>query len=336
MMPGVRVSLVVLAMLTIAAPGCSSRHGRTSTQTGAAPLIAWRDAPVPALRTSSVRSAPPCRASQLRADGRGFTFQAAVAGATGSATLRNVSARACRLTGRPDVRFVGAPKSPAQRRIPLPAQQPDFPQLVRPSSWLLSLLPGGSATLGIEWRNWCVPNARASGKLVPPTAVRVTLARGRGSLDVPYNAVTACLHPGEPSTVGVRPFQPPLLAPSRPWTQEVLRAKVLTLTGGAGVLRARRGELLRYGVAISNEGDHTVRFDRCPIVEELLAPAGRADGHMLNCTAAHPLAPGATERFEMRIKVPANAPLGPNGLFWELDPLGAQSPEAVARVIVSH
>jgi hypothetical protein len=36
----------------------------------------------------------------------------------------------------------------------------------------------------------------------------------------------------------------------------------------------------------------------------------------------------------MRIRVPARAPLGANGLFWELDPLGAQSPEAVARVIV--
>jgi hypothetical protein len=234
------------------------------------------------------------------------------------------------------VRLVGAPKAPAQRQIPLPAQQPEFPRLVRPSSWLLSLPPGGSAALGVEWRNWCVPNARTATKpLVPPKAVRVTLARRRGSLDVPYNAVTACLHPGEPSTVGVRPFQPPLLPASRPWTQEVLRAKVRTLNGGAGPLRARRGELLRYAVAISNEGNRSVRFDRCPIVEELLAPAGRAEAHMLNCAAAHPLAPGATARFEMRIRVPANAPVGPNGLFWELDPLGAQSPEALARVIVS-
>jgi hypothetical protein len=162
----------------------------------------------------------------------------------------------------------------------------------------------------------------------------VTLARGRGSLDVPYNAVTSCEHPGEPSTIGVRPFQPPVLPKTKPWTQEVLRAKVLSLTGRPGPLHARRGELLRYSVAISNEGRRTVRFDRCPLIEELLAPAGKPEAHLLNCADAHPLSPGAAERFEMRVRVPANAPPGPNGLFWELDPLGAQSPEVVARVFV--
>ncbi len=301
----------------------------------AAPLIRWTDEPVPELAVPETAPAPRCRAAQLRPEGRGFTFAAAIAGAVGSAALRNVGTAPCRLTGRPVVRFVGAPRAPVQRQVPLPPQQPSFPRLLRPTASLLSIPPGGAASLGIEWRNWCVPNARAATKpLVPPKFVRVTLPAAGGSLDVAYNAVTSCEHPEDPSTIGVRPFQPPVLQNRKAWTTRILSAKVLTLRGQAVPLHARRGRILRYSVALRNESREPVAFGTCPFAVELLAPAGKAEAHRLNCAAAHPLAPHGTLRFEMRIRIPAGAPPGPNGLFWELDPLGAQSPEVVSRVIV--
>ena len=45
---------------------------------------------------------------------------------------------------------------------------------------------------------------------------------------------------------------------------------------------------------------------------------------------ARPIPPGGSLYFEMGIHVPASAPLGKNGLFWQLDPTGAQFPETVS------
>ena len=36
----------------------------------------------------------------------------------------------------------------------------------------------------------------------------------------------------------------------------------------------------------------------------------------------------------MRIRVPPSSPLGPNGLFWGLDPLGSHGPQVHVRVNV--
>jgi hypothetical protein len=334
----VHARLGFLAAIAVMATGCGSHHpAKPARAASAAPLIPWSDAPVQELAAPSGTPAPPCRASQLRAQRDGFTFQASISGATGAVRLRNVGTAACRLTGRPAVRFVGAPKAPAQRQVAEPAQPPAFPQVLRPAETLLSLPPGESASLAIDWRNWCVPNAtRATKPLIPPKAVRITLPGGGGSLNVPYSAVTSCQAPNDPSTIGVRPFQPTALPTRRPWTDQVLSARVLTLDGRAATLHAKRGQVLRYSVALRNEGRAAVRFDNCPFGVQMLAPAGRPEAHTLDCAAAHPLAPRASLRFELRIRIPPNAPLGANGLFWELDPLGAQGPQVVSRVIVGR
>lgn len=49
-----------------------------------------------------------------------------------------------------------------------------------------------------------------------------------------------------------------------------------------------------------------------------------------------PISPGGSLYFEMGIHVPASAPLGKNGLFWQLDPTGAQFPETVSGLAVSR
>jgi hypothetical protein len=336
MMRSVRDRFLFLAtalLLAATVMGCDSKR-----RSKHAALVPWTATTPDALRERTVVPAARCRASQLRVEGRGFLFQPAAVGGTGTVVLRNAGSRSCRLDGRPGVRFVGAPASPRQRQIALPPSVPSFPKIVPPGSTLLALAPGRKVTLTVDWRNWCVPGAAHARKpLVPPRGVRVTLAGDGGSLVVDYNAVTPCDNPARPSTIGVRPFQPAALALPGSWTTTPVRAKVLTVTGEAPPLHGRRGGVVRYAVELRNASrTSTARFDRCPIVLELLAPAGTAEIHSLNCSAAAPLRPGAAERFEMRIRVPADAPFGPNGLFWVLDAGGAQPLEVVSRLVVGR
>jgi hypothetical protein len=85
---------------------------------------------------------------------------------------------------------------------------------------------------------------------------------------------------------------------------------------------------------LRNESQSELRFKPCPLFAQLLAPNGAIEPHLLSCAGAHPVPAGGSIRFEMRYRVPADAPLGVNGLFWELDPLGAQSSAPIARVVV--
>jgi hypothetical protein len=327
-------TLLALGMAAIA--GCSAGQG-----TGAAPpprhIVAWDPAVPSKLAARRVQPAPPCRASRLRVAGPGFQFLPGAAGGTGAVALRNTGAGPCRLTGWPTVRLAGAPQAPAQRQVDLPPQAPAFPDVLEPPTTLLALPPGATAVLSIEWRNWCVPGAIHSRKpQVPPKVVRIKLGRGRGRIDVSYNAVPGCDAPGQPSTVGVRPFAPPPLPATRPWTTANVKAAIQPLSGRAIRVTGRRGQIARFLVRLQNASATPVRFGRCPLLVETLAPAGRPEAHQLNCRAAHAIAPGGSLLFEMRIRVPARAPLGNNGLFWELDPTGMDAPEAVSGLVVSR
>ena len=311
--------------------GCSATHRDPASRT---PLVPWDGAVPLQLQAGHVVPASPCRASHLRVVGNGFQFQPAIAGGTGSVTLRNAGPGACRLTGRPDVRLVGAVPAPRQRQVVVPAELPGFPTVVPPDATLYALPAGGTATLGVDWRNWCVPRVRKAP--VPPRAVRITLPGGGGSIDVGYNAVPSCDAPGQPATIGVRPFQPSPVRATTPWTAGVVQATIQPLSGGEAPLAGKRGEVVRFAVQLHNASAAAVRFDRCPLLIEMLAPAGRPEVHQLNCQAASPIPPSGSLRFEMRIQVPANAPAGANGLFWELDPTGAQGPQAVSRLVVAR
>jgi hypothetical protein len=327
---GRAVHALICAVIVLLA-GCSSTHREAASEV---PLVPWSGAAPPQLRAGHVVPASPCRASRLRIVGPGFQFQPAIAGGTGTVTLRNAGPGACQLTGRPDVRLVGAVPGVQQRQVVLPAEPPAFPTVVPPEATLLALPAGGTATLGVDWRNWCVPRVRKAP--VPPRAVRITLPGGRGRIDVGYNAVPACDAPGQPATIGVRPFQPSPLPATTPWTTGVVQATVHPLSSGEPSLAGKRGEVIRFAIQLHNASATAVRFDRCPLLIEMLAPAGRPEVHQLNCQAASPIQPAGSLRFEMRIQVPADAPAGDNGLFWALDPTGAQGPQAVSRVAVAR
>jgi len=327
--------------IAVGVGGCSAGRG-----TVAAPpqhVIAWDDAVPSQLQPPQVPSAPACRAAQLRLAGSGFQFVAGVVGGTGAVALRNTGPGRCRLTGYPTVRLVGAPRAPAQRQVDLPAQAPSFPEAVEPAATLLALAPGSTAILSIDWSNWCVPgvsgtagSAGSAKPQVPPSAVRVTLGQGLGSLDVNYNAVPACDAPDQPSTIDVRPFAPAPLPATQPWTTANVKATIQSRDGPAFPLTAKRGQVARFIVRLQNTSPVAVRFGGCPLLAEALAPSGQTEIHQLNCRPASTILPGHSLFFDMQLRVPPSASLGKNGLFWELDPTGAQYPEAVSGLVVTR
>lgn len=332
-------SIRAVATLTLlgacALAGCSSAQATAPSRP--AHVIGW-DGTVPSQLTAA--PGPPaaaCTASHLRVTGSGFQFAAGASGGIGQAAIRNTGPVACRLAGWPAVRLVGAAAAPAQRQVDLPAAAPEFPQVLRPAATLQALPPGASATLTVQWSNWCVPGAAGSPKpQLPPSAVRITLAGGLGSLDARYNAVPGCQAPGQPSTVAVRPFAPPPLPSTQPWTTANVKATIETPAGSGGPLTGKRGQTVRFLVRLRNSSPVPVRFGHCPLLAEELAPSGQAEVHQLNCQPAGSIPAGRSMWFEMRIQVPASAPLGRNGLFWQLDPTGAQYPETVSALVVSR
>ena len=283
-------------------------------------------------------AAPACRAADLRVAGHGLVLvPGATSGGTGTLLVRNRGAHACRLTGRPAVRFVGGTAPPPQRERARPADTPAFPQLAPAAGALRALAPGRGAVLRLDWANWC-PRASAAALargVAPPRALRIALPGG-GRLDAPYSAVVPCDHAGRPSVIGVQPFAPEPLHAGTGFTAVPLTATAHPLGGGTGVLHARRGQPLRFAVELRDRSRTAgVRFDgRCPLLAEKFAPVGPTEAHRLNCAAAKPIAPGGSQWFEMRVQVPRDAPLGPNGLFWRLDPVGDFGPQVVARVVV--
>ena len=326
---------MLVCVATLAALAAACRSDDHPAEPSRLPTVAWKGEVPLELRSTPVAPAPRCRASQLRARGAGVVFRATDTGGTGEATLENRGPGACSLSGRPSVRFVGGSPGVRQRQVALPPRQLSFPALAPPASALLALRPGRAARVVIDWRNWCVPvRERADARPAPPRALRLTLPGGE-DLDLSYNAVVRCDSPREPSTIGVGPFQPAPLPTTRAWTSVPLRARIQTLNGETARLTGRRGSVLGFSVEVRNTTTDTARPARCPLVYQLLAPAGKPEAHLLNCAAELTIAPGDAIRLEMRIRIPDDAPTGANGLFWVLDPLGAQGPEAFSRVIVS-
>ena len=99
-------------------------------------------------------------------------------------------------------------------------------------------------------------------------------------------------------------------------------------------IHGRRGATLRFRVVLTNLSRTTVRFDRCPAYVRQLVPRGKVEVYELNCAAAHPIAPGKSLAFAQELRVPKDALIGKNGLFWELDPFGARAPQVHARVTI--
>ena len=318
--------LAPLLVLPLAfAAGCDSSSSKKAQPPP--PAVPWVAA-VPAQVAEREPVARACRASDLKAP-KQVQFVPRLQGGVALVPLRNASSSACRLTGRPGVIFVHD-GGPVQVQKPFPTTPANFPETTYPASSLLALRSGESGDVTIAWDNWCDPVVQGKPH-VPPSALRITLPARRGSIDTDYNAVPPCIDPNSPTTIGVSVFQPNLIPAGRPWTKAFLRASVPRQP-----VHGKRGGTLRFRVVLTNGSQTTVRFGRCPAYAQQLVPSGRVEAYTLNCKAAHAIHPGKSLAFAMQLHVPQNAPLGANGLFWELDPFGGQAPQAHARVTIDE
>jgi Protein of unknown function (DUF4232) len=317
-------AVIVVVAAVITAAGCGSSGPRLETTTEG-PTVAWTASLPPQMANRSPVSSR-CRAADLRLPDE-VRFVPNLTGGIALVTFRNVGKHACRLAGRPRVRFVHA-VPPTQVQKPTATTQATFPDVAAPKSILLALEPGEVGAVTVTWNNWCDPKIPGKRR-VPPSAIRFTLPAGGGSLATDYNAVAACDDPSQPSTIGVSVFQPSLVPTGSRWTNAFVQASIPDQP-----LRARRGGVLRYRVVLKNISPTPAQFSRCPAYAQQLAPAGKPEIYSLNCSAAHQIAHGKSLAFAMRLAVPQNAPLGHNGLFWMLDPFGRQGPELNVRVNV--
>lgn len=294
------------------------------------PVVPWI-ARQPSELAERTPASTPCRAADLATTGQVEFVANGKGGGIAVVALKNKGTQECRLEGRPSVKLVhnGVPK---QVNAPIDRPPMIFPDTAYPLSSLLAIRPGEVAGLTLTWTNWCDPQIPGK-KRVAPSAVRITLANGTGHIDADYNAVPACLDPKRPSTIEVSPFETAKVKPAPPWTTATSAVKAVVANQP---VHAKRGELLRFTVVLQNTSQAPVRFDHCPAYVQQLVPAGQVEVHVLNCARAKPIAPGKREGFAMQIRVPKNAPVGGNGLFWGLDPFGAKSPTINARAIVER
>ena len=74
---------------------------------------------------------------------------------------------------------------------------------------------------------------------------------------------------------------------------------------------ARAGATLRYLVTLANPTDTAVRLDPCPSYTEAVASVHRNlhPAFFLNCDTVRLIAPGRRVRYEMRLRLPAVAPV---------------------------
>jgi hypothetical protein len=310
-------------MLTALLAGCGS--GAKKNETVVVPAIPWV-AKTPVQVAVRAPVATLCRAADLKPPTQ-VQFVPNVQGGIALVAIRNTGTRACRLTGRPVVTFVKK-GGPVQVERAIPTTPSVFPEVTYPDSALLALRPGESGDVTITWDNWCDPVIPGKPHL-PPSAIRIALPGGRGRVDTDYNAVPPCVDPNAPTTIGVSTFQPNLVPQGRPWTDAFLTASV-----PGQPVHARRGGILHFRVVLRNRSKTAARFDRCPAYAQQLVPRGKVEAFELNCGAARQIGPGKSLTFAMQVRVPPRSPIGPNGLFWELDPFGGRLPQVHAKVTI--
>jgi hypothetical protein len=316
---------IALVTLTALVAGCGSGAKKDATVT--VPAVPWVGK-TPAQVAARTPVATWCRAANLKAPAQ-VQFVPRLQGGIALVAIRNTGTRACRLTGRPVVTFVKK-GGPVQVERAIPTTPSEFPEVTYPQSALLALRPGESGDVTISWDNWCDPVIPGEPH-VPPSAIRITLPGGRGDVDTNYNAVPACIDPNAPTTIGVSTFQPNLVPQGRAWSEAYLTASV-----PGQPVRAHRGGMLHYRVVLRNRSKTAARFAHCPAYAQQLVPNGKVEVYELNCGTARELGPGKSLAFAMQVRVPQGSPVGPNGLFWELDPFGGRTPQVHARVTIDR
>jgi hypothetical protein len=151
-------------------------------------------------------SLPSCTSGQVRVDA---TLGGAMGSIEGAILVSNDSSTTCTLTGYPGFALLGSDLSPVTTpngyTVQKTAPQWRADALAKPEGWpVVTLKPGGVASIRFRWSNWCGTGTAA----VPLWKIRIpgsgqTPVYGTDSISPP-----PCNGPGFASTVWIGPFEP--------------------------------------------------------------------------------------------------------------------------------
>lgn len=329
-LPGARAALPVrvriprCGLLDIA-PLIAGRADRRAWSVAVATVIPWLPRR-PARVSANPTLAPACRADDLRAH---LALQGATGSLVGGIGLRNTGAAPCSLSGSPHLSIIGAHGARWQlKRLGRSPQPLDV--LADPPGSLRALAPGKSAGVAVFWSNWCGSR--------PPRAFVLALA-GNTQLVVPVSSAPRCDQPSAVSLLEVAPFTPAarhLPASSRlPLAVKIVGTRPVPVKPGVRAFRVRRGEVLRFRVAVTNTGKAPFRFapSSCPVYVEQLDVSPQ-QVYVLNCRPAGELPTQGAVQFAMQVAIPPGARLGLHDLTWQLAPRTYDAPFAPAAIWV--
>lgn len=280
---------------------------------------------------TSLQDAPRCRADQLQ-----LVPQLGTGAGTQYAALdvHNVGSAACAVSGRPTLELLDAIGRVWQSDTTAPASTTATPVVLLPNSW---------ASTG----SLAVADLTCGGDRT--TTLRVTMPGEHASRTFAF-PVGAPTHPdacagGQQAD---RPHPGGLVVPSFTTKDQpaesfaALRAFTVTLDAPGSV---RAGSTLQYSALLRNTTAATagIGASPCPLYDQRVAATPTAGGtYVLSCQPAdrqqgHPgtqAPPGQAIRFLMRLRIPADAPLGPTTLTWRL--VEPDEPAVTANLTITH
>jgi len=270
-------------------------------------LVPWVDRPAPPYNAPPPKipryttSAPPCRARELAVGG------VRRAGATGNLLeevhIENVGTTACLLAGFPKVTAGTADGTRVPVRARVGRHGTYFGQIVP-----ADIDPGRHGVLDFATGDACDAHHVHSDRLLAfdlPGDGGVVFAPRRLALVVECGFLTM-------SRLGLPKPQPSERRPRR-GTPDVLRARIDIPSS------ARAGATLSFVVTLTNPTRTTVVLTPCPRYEEALygdRPVER--WYHLNCDSVRRIAPHASVRYAMAVRVPADARPGLAKFLWRL------------------
>jgi hypothetical protein len=196
---------VINGMDAVTPPPCDAQDQPPAIAVG--PFEPGAVAPTPAASVSPTLVASAvdtCNSGQLRANG---SLQGAAGSRVGAITLTNFSDKTCTLEGTPEIQLLDGNLQPITTDVTFGSSPAGWEAngSPEPAGWpVVTLAPGDSASVRIDWSNWC-PDGRAAPlwRVGIPGSGMVDVINGMDSETPP-----PCNGPGQPSMIGVGPFEP--------------------------------------------------------------------------------------------------------------------------------
>lgn len=283
--------LALASCTSTAAPSPSVSPGpRVSPVSG----VPWTAAPAPA-RPSLATTGRPCAVNDLAVSSLAFAgYALGTEWFDGTVTLH--AAASCDLPAEPAASLQDA----SGAGLAVPAAEVSADRIVA--------VPSSTLGVSLHLSKWCALKAQ-------PRAADLTLLRGDKLHVIIADSAMAAAAPCAGSASYGSSFATTSSPSSTPSALSPITATLTPVSGNAS-----SGNEFPYTITLTNGGSDTFSFNPCPAYDEgIKVASGYAVSYELNCAAAQPIAPGASETFDMSIAVPAGTPTGSYILSWSLE-----------------